>query len=231
MLRESKHLQIIAIVIGCAAMGAAIVEQQLNMAAEAQLGAGQTDSITAFLAQVTVYLSLIGFAIQVGVTSRIHRLLGLGFALMILPVSLGGTAIVMLFNRALWAPALARILDTSLRYTVDKTSREVLFLPLPTAIKYKAKPFVDVTMDRFAKALGALLILVLIKPWGFGLTWQQLSFASLALTAVWILMAARAKREYLATFRRSIARHDVEVTEIRVPHADLQTGELLVEEL
>ena len=37
----------------------------------------------------------------------------------------------MLFNGALWAPALARILDQSLRYTVDKTTREILFLPLP----------------------------------------------------------------------------------------------------
>jgi len=115
MLRDSKHLQIIAIVIACAAMGAAIIEQQLNMAAESRLGPGQTDSITAFLAQVTVYLSLIGFVVQVGLTSRIHRLLGLGFALMILPVSLGVTGVVMLFNGALWAPALARVLDTSLR--------------------------------------------------------------------------------------------------------------------
>jgi hypothetical protein len=45
-------------------------------------------------------------------------------------MSLGTTALIMLFNRALWAPA-ARVLDTSLRYTVDKTSREVLFLRCP----------------------------------------------------------------------------------------------------
>ena len=231
MLRESKHLQIIAIVIACAAVGAAIIEQQLNMAAEANLGQGQTDSITAFLAQVTVYLSLIGFAIQVGLTSRIHRLLGLGFALMILPVSLGATAVVMLFNGALWAPAMARILDTSLRYTVDKTSREVLFLPLPAAMKYKAKPFVDVTMDRFAKAMGALLILVLIKPWGLNLNWQRLSLASLTLMVIWVFMALRARREYLSAFRRSIEQHDVAPADIRTTQADLQTIETLVEEL
>ena len=55
--------------------------------------------------------------IQVGLTSRIHRVLGIGFALLILPFSLGTTAVIMLFNRALWAPGLARVLDTSLRYT------------------------------------------------------------------------------------------------------------------
>jgi hypothetical protein len=30
-------------------------------------------------------------------------------------------------------------------------------LPPPTSIKYIAKPFVDVTMDRFAKAMGVPL--------------------------------------------------------------------------
>ena len=81
----------------------------------------------------------------------------MGFALLVLPTSLGTTGVVMLLNAALWAPALARVLDTSLRYTVDKTTREVLFLPLPTDLKYRAKPFVDVTVDRFAKGLAALL--------------------------------------------------------------------------
>jgi AAA family ATP:ADP antiporter len=231
LLRQSRHLQLIAIVIGCAAMGGAIIEQQLNMAAEARLGQGATDGITQFLAQVTVYLSLIGFAIQVAVTSRVHRLLGLGFALMVLPVSLGTTAGVMLFNAGLWAPGFARILDTSLRYTVDKTTREILFLPLSAAVKYRAKPFVDVTMDRFAKALGALTILVLIKPWGFALSWQQLSYASLTLTVLWIVMAIRAKREYLAVFRRSIERRDVQPAEIGMTTADLQSIETLIEEL
>ena len=58
-------------------------------------------------------LSLAGFVIQVWLTSRIHRSLGIGFALLMLPFSLGTTAVIMLFNGALWAPALARVLDTS----------------------------------------------------------------------------------------------------------------------
>ena len=112
----------------------------------------------------------------------------------------------MLLNGALWAPALARVLDQSLRYTVDKTTREILFLPLPADIKLKAKSFVDVTVDRFAKALGALLLLVLVKPWGLHLDWQHLSYASLAVTALWICMSLRARRGYLTAFRQSIER-------------------------
>ena len=100
----------------------------------------------------------------------------------------------MLLNGALWAPALARVLDTSLRYTVDKTTREILFLPLPDDLKQQAKPFVDVTVDRFAKGIGALLVLVLIKDLGPRTsTWQQLSYASLVDDGLWIFAAIRAR--------------------------------------
>lgn len=231
LLRQSRHLQIIAMVIGFAAVGAAIIEQQLNMAAAASKGQTATDSITAFLGQVQLWTSSIGLVIQIWLTSRVHRLLGIGFALLILPVSLGTTGIIMLLNAVLWAPAIARVADQSLRYTIDKTTREILFLPLPADIKYKAKPFVDVTVDRFAKGLGAVILLVLIKPWGLNLDWQHLSYASLAVTALWIFMALRARREYLASFRRSIERHDMEPAEMRLNVADLSTVEALLEEL
>jgi ATP:ADP antiporter, AAA family len=231
LLRSSRHLQIIAMVIAFAAIGAAIIEQQLNMAAAEAKGATNSDAIAAFLAQVTVYLSLIGFVIQVGLTSRIHRVLGIGFALLILPISLGTTAVIMLFNRALWAPGLARVLDTSLRYTVDKTSREVLFLPLPAELKYRAKPFIDVTMDRFAKGMGALMILVLIKDWGFGFDWQQLSYASLTMVGLWVITAMAARREYLRSFRRSIEDQAVEPSTLRLNDPDPSSIETLVSEL
>ena len=231
LLRASTHLQIIALVISFASIGAAIIEQQLNMAAEAAKGAGGTDSITAFLATVGLWMSAIGFVIQVWLTSKIHRYLGIGFALMVLPVSLGTTGVVMLLNAALWAPALARILDQSLRYTVDKTTREILFLPLPGDIKLKAKSFVDVTVDRAAKAIGAILLLVLVKPWGLNLNWQQLSFASLVMTGLWILMALRARRGYLQAFRQSLATREVQASELRLDVGDLTTIETLVQEL
>jgi ATP/ADP translocase/HEAT repeat protein/CRP-like cAMP-binding protein len=231
LLRSSRHLQIISLVIGFGAVASNIVEQQVNMAVEEFTGAENADAIAAFLSQLIVYLSLIGFVIQVTLTSRIHRVLGIGFALLMLPVSMGGAAVMVLLNRALWAPSVGRIIDTSLRYTIDKTSREVLFLPLPLELKYRAKPFIDVTMDRFAKGVGALLILVSIKDWGFGLGWQQLSYVSLGLVAVWIVTALAAKREYMRSFRKSIEQQVVAPAELRFNDPDPATVETLVSEL
>ena len=231
LLRSSRHLQIISLVIAFGAICAAIVEQQVNMAVAESKGAQNADAIAAFLGQLIVYLSLAGFFIQLTLTSRIHRVLGIGFALLILPISMGASAAIILFNRALWAPSFGRILDTSIRYTVDKTSREVLFLPLSADLKYRAKPFVDVTMDRLAKGLGALMILVCIKQWGFGLDWQQLSYASLTMVGLWVITAIAARREYLRSFRTSIEQQAVEPSTLRLNDPDPSSIETLVSEL
>ena len=64
-----------------------------------------------------------------------------------------------------------------------------------------------------------------------GFTWQQLSFVTLGLVAVWFVMAIKAKREHVAEFRRSIQQQGVEPAEIRLDTADLNTIETLVTEL
>ena len=231
MLRESRHLQLISLIIAFAAIGAGLIEQQLNMATEEAQGDGGADRMAALLGQVQVYLSITGLVIQVWLTSRIHRYLGIGFAMLILPIGLASTGGLILATAVLPAAMAGRILDTSLRYTVDKTTREILFLPLSAELKRQAKQFVDVTVDRFAKGIGAAVILVLIQPWGFGLSWPQLSWVSLSIAVVWVIGARRAHRQYLATFRQSIAQQGVEPTEVRLNVADLETVETLVEEL
>jgi ATP:ADP antiporter, AAA family len=231
LLFESRQLQILALVIGFAAAGAAVVEQQLNMAAEAMKGGQDSDAIAQFLAQVSVYLSLAGFVLQVFFTSRIHRSFGIAVALLMLPVTLGASASVILLTGTLWAVAGARVVDSTLRYTLDKTTREVLFLPLPVDLKYRAKPFIDVTMDRVAKASGALLVLVLIKPWGLGLDWRRVSYASLVMMTIWIVVALVARREYLKSFRASLDARSIAPASIRTPVADTATVEALIEEL
>ena len=228
LLRESRQVQLIALVIAFGSLGAALIDQQVNMAAEAM---GHADNVAKFLAQIRFYLSIAAFVIQVGLTSRIHRYLGVGFALLLLPMNLAGTATAILLTASVWAPAVATIMDRSLRYTVDKTTREVLFLPLPSELRQEVKPFVDVTVDRMSRGLGAIFIIVLIQPWGLHLTWIQLSFVSAALSVAWLFMAIRAKREYLQSFRQSIERHDIEADQVRVGVADFTTVETLIEEL
>jgi AAA family ATP:ADP antiporter len=229
LLAESRQLRVLAAVVMLAVMGAAVVDQQLSMAAEALRV--DEESVATLLAQVGAYLSIAGFAVQVGLTSRIHRSWGITAALLLLPVGLGASATLVLLTGALWAVASARVLDGTLRYSLDKTTREVLFLPVPPGLRFRAKPFIDVTMEKFGKAFAAVLILVLIRPWGLGLDWRRLSYASLVMTAIWIAVALIAWREYLRAFRASIGSRAIAPNTIRTEIADPATIETLVEEL
>jgi AAA family ATP:ADP antiporter len=228
MLRGSRHLKLIALVIGFSALGAATLEQQLYMASAAEV-AGK-DAITSFLAEITFYISVIGFIIQIYFTARVYSLLGIGFALAVLPVSLGATAVVILLNKALWASSMARVADSALRYSLDKTTRETLFLPLPAELKLKAKGFVDVVADRFiGKGLGSVVLLVAIKV--FDLLWWQLSILSLVYCGLWLVLTRSAKQEYMAVFRRSIESMELEPERLTREAGDAATVETLVEEL
>ncbi len=228
LLAESRQLRVLAAVVGLAVMGAAVVDQQLSMAAEAFRV--DEESIADLLAEVGAYLSIFGFVVQVGLTSRIHRSWGITAALLLLPVGLGASATLILLTASLTAVGAARVLDGTLRYSLDKTTREVLFLPVPAGLRFRAKPFIDVTMEKFGKAFAAVLLLVLISPWGLALEWRSLSYVSLVMTAIWIAVALVAWREYLRAFRASIGARTIAPGTIRT-EVDPATIETLVEEL
>ena len=229
LLVGSRHLRVLAVIVGFAAAGSSLMDLQVNMWADASDIDG--DAIAAFLARITLYASVAGFLVQLVLTSRIHRSLGILFALLLLPIGLGTSATFILLTGHVAAVMGARVLDFTLRFSLDKTTREVLFLPLPEDLRYRAKPFIDVTVDRFAKAMMALLLLVLVQPWGLGLQWWQLSYATLIMTSVWIFVALLARREYLDSFRASIGQRAIAPDTVRTDVGDAATIETLVEEL
>ena len=228
LIGASPSLRQIAALIGLAALGGVVVDQQLNMAAE-QFRGGDEAAVTSFLASVRLVVSASQFVLQIAFVKQIYRLLGLGFALLMLPVGLAATALPILVSGALLAPAVATVVDRSIRYSVDRTTREMLFLPVPSSLKRRAKPFLDVTVDRLARGIGAVLMLVLIQPWGLGLGWPQLSIVVLAMVGAWLVLAARAKDRYVLAIRDGLESQAVDVRAVDV--ADLTTVEALLEEL
>lgn len=228
MLRQSKHLQLIALIIGFGALSATTLDVQILLVSESQ--GGDLNGITRFLASIAFFISLFGLIIQVYFTPRIYKIFGIGVALTLLPISLTATALLVIFNKVFWTSAVARVADGSLRYSIDKTTRETLFLPLSAELKLKAKSFVDVVADRFiGKGLGSIIILVALNVFGFA--WWQLSYLTLGYAGLWLILTRLAKREYMATFRRSIETLSLEPERLTPQAGDPATVETLVEEL
>ena len=228
LVRQEPSLRRIASLVSLAAIGSVLIDQQLNMAAEEFRG-GSEDSVTSFLASVRFLLSAVSLVFQVFFVKRIYRLLGVGFAVLTLPVSLGITAVVILFTGVLWAPTVASVVDRSIRYTIDRTTREIFFLPLSSEIRFRAKSFIDVTIDRVARGVGAAFVLIMIQL--LGLSWPQLSLMTLVVVAMWLAVAHRARDTYVTAIRAGLETRAMRPADVRVDVADLTTVEALLEEL
>jgi len=231
ILRHSRHLRLIALVVVLTTVVAQIVDFQFNWAAEQ--ATTTLDQSTEFFGNFFSIMGIAAFLFQLVFTSRIHRRLGVGFAMRVLPVSMGvGTVALFLaagmFPVALISAALVlKIGETGLRYSLDQATRELLFLPVPGAARVKAKAFIDVFINRGSKGLGALLLL----PVTFGLlTAVQSGWITLILISVWLVVAARLYREYVHSFRRSLKERMVD-TAVPIDLSDVTTLELLVQSL
>jgi AAA family ATP:ADP antiporter len=83
-------------------------------------------------------------------------------ALLIPPVVMfvgaAGLVVLPMFAMAMFLAAS----DRGLNYSVHQATKESLYVPLTDAQKYKSKAFIDMFVDRFAKALAAFVLIAII---------------------------------------------------------------------
>jgi AAA family ATP:ADP antiporter len=149
--------------------------------------------VTAFSASIIATVNLVGFLLQLFVTSRVIRVMGVRGALFILPVlALINYSIIAL------APLLAvvrvgKILENSTDYSIQNTLRQALFLPTSREAKYKAKAAIDTFFTRAGDVLSAGFVGI-----GQVLNLAVPAFAGLnvALTVGWLFVATRIAKEH-----------------------------------
>jgi len=231
-IRRSRHLQLVAAMLTLTVVVAQIVDLQFSWVAERSFG-GERDALTAFFGNFYSVMGVSAFVFQLLFTARIHRTLGVGFAMRVLPGTMGLGTIALfvassLFPGALIAAAiLLKIGENGLRYSLDQSTRELLFLPVPSRARLKAKAFIDVFVQRGAKGLAALLLF----PVTFGLIAPlQAGWISLLLVLAWLGVVTAMQREYVHSFRQGLRQRTVDaVSPINV--SDVTTLEILVESL
>jgi AAA family ATP:ADP antiporter len=148
---------------------------------------------TVFYGSFNATVNLVGFLIQLFVTSRVMRYLGVRGALFILPVlALVNYSIIAV------APILAlvrvgKILENSTDYSIQNTIRPTLFLATSREAKYKAKAAIDTFFTR----LGDLVPAGLVKlGTTFGATLSVFAWLNVGFTVLWLFVAGRIAREH-----------------------------------
>jgi AAA family ATP:ADP antiporter len=166
------------------------------------------NQIAAFMGSVSACFSLFAFLLQVLAGSRLVEKFGVRIMLLVLPMALtGGTLVLLAYPLVLWAGVVLKGSDYTLRYSVDRATTELLYLPLPQSTKSEVKAVIDMVMQRLADGVGALLVLFVTLALKGGQV--SLCILDLLLLAIWVRTALLARHEYVATVRKMIEREDL----------------------
>jgi AAA family ATP:ADP antiporter len=155
-----------------------VTEAAARFGADALSAADRRQFVTAFSGSIMASVNLVGVLMQLFVTARVLRWIGVKGALFVLPA-------IALVNYS-WiaiAPVLAvvrigKIFENSADYSIQNTLRQALFLPTSREAKYKAKAAIDTFFTRIGDVASAGMV-------GFG---QVVGMATSAFAGVNILM-------------------------------------------
>jgi len=147
-----------------------------------------------FKADYFWWVNLVAVIGQFFVVSRVLKYLGVGSALLILPVvSMGGAVAIVLFP-ALALIRVAKIAEKGVEYSLETTAINALYLVVSRDEKYKAKAVIDTFLVRAGDVCAAVSIWI-----GTHLGVRTAGFAALnvVLTATWLFTAWRVRSLHL----------------------------------
>ncbi|HET8925851.1 MAG TPA: Npt1/Npt2 family nucleotide transporter [Candidatus Acidoferrum sp.] len=187
------------------------------------------DAMAVFFGDFYFYAGLLGLLFQLLLTARFLRRFGIGTALFLLPVTVFlGSAGLLAFGTLASAVALKGG-DQVLRYSVDKSTTELLYLPLPAGVKIQVKWFIDTVIWRLGDGLSGLAVLIFATY--LHLPARQLSWIVLLLGGCWLMAVSVARKQYVATLKENISQHRVDAEQATAPVLDRSTADLLATNL
>lgn len=201
LIIKSKHLTYIAILIGIGVIAGKLVDFQFSAIASANIQ--NPDDLTAFFGFWFSNFNVISLAIQLFVTRKVVGIFGVGTSLFILPLGIMAGAVLLLVFPELWAAIILKLIDGSLKQSVNKSGMELLALPVPTEIKNQTKSFIDVFVDSAATGIGGLILIFLVI--GLDLSTRFISIMILILFFVWIYFVRLTKNEYLRSIKLRVS--------------------------
>lgn len=183
--------------------------------------------LASWLANFYLVLNAIALVAQVLLTGAVMRRLGVHRAVLFLPFLIVGGGVGVLIGGGFTGALLLKGADGGLRYSLHRTSVELLYLPIPERLRRRVKSFIDVLLQRSAQAAASVLILVMV---GLGAGMHALGVAIVVLAGLWFVNAIALRGYYLDMFRATLRAGSLE-TRRELRDLDLSSLEVLIRAL
>ncbi len=202
LLRKNRHLLLLTGIMAAAIIVTTLIDFQFNYFVEDAYPS--KDARTAFLGIFFTVFLIFSNLLHVFSTNSILKNFGIRVALLVAPfflLLLSGVIFIFPFALVYWA-LIIKGTDKSLAHSLNQSVRELLYIPIPPEIKYKAKVFIDMFVNKFAKGIGALLILLFFSVLSFEI--KYISFVAIAFILIWIILNLLITKEYVNIVKKNI---------------------------
>ncbi|WP_157976462.1 NTP/NDP exchange transporter [Parahaliea mediterranea] len=190
---RSRYLMAVAAIVGLYEVISTIVDFQFTATVAHYLSGPAIGAQFALVFSITNWVSLL---VQLFLTGLVMSRFGVGLALLVLPCTIAMGSAAFLVFPALWVGSLLNTADNGFSYSINQSAKEALYVPTTPAEKYRAKAFIDMFVQRFAKAVAVLISLGLTYAFGDFNSLRYLSLVTLLLLVVWVAAARYAGRVF-----------------------------------
>jgi len=190
---RSRYLLSIVAIVGIYEIVSTIVDFQFTSAIYHFLSG---DEIGRQFSRVYAISNIVSFLVQLLLTSFVMRRFGLAVALLVLPVAIFSSSMAFFAMPILLFGSILNTADSGFSYSLNQSAKEALYVPTSRDEKYKAKAFIDMFVQRFAKAIAvgvSLLVTSLVGDFS-GVRW--LSALTIPLVIAWAFAARSAGRQF-----------------------------------
>jgi AAA family ATP:ADP antiporter len=139
------------------------------------------DGTTSFYGNFYFWVNIVALLLQAFVASRLLKYGGFAAILLILPVIALTSYTVMALLPVLAVIKMMKIAENATDYSLNNTSRHVLWLPVSSAMKFRGKPAIDTLYVRLGDGLAAITVL-------FGVHFLALSTSDFFVFNVFLVM-------------------------------------------
>lgn len=197
LIRKSKLLSLIAVVIGLSVLVAKLVDYQYSDYASTLIE--DPEDLASFFGFWLSTLSVVSLFVQLFLTKRIVGTFGVGRSLLWLPTGILLGSFLLLVIPQLWVLVFIKIVDGSLKQSVNRAATELLSIPIPIEIKKRTKTFIDVVVDSIATGIAGFILIFFIN--GLDIPSKYVSLIIIGLISLWIYLILRLKLEYINAFK------------------------------
>jgi ATP/ADP translocase len=206
---KSKHLRIVAAMTVATFVTVQFIDFQFKALTKSHFtidGITQVDQLSSFYGVFFTITGVVAAVMQFGITGRLLERFGIVISLLILPSVLlvGSVGMVVGIASNFVASVFTKGAENSMRYSVYDATMQVIYMPVPSHERGRAKSFIDGILKPGAMGFAGLAL------WFFvarnDLPVHHLSFVALILTGLWIALILSIRREYVAQLLASLRR-------------------------